>query len=145
MVLAHSKHRAKLQQQQQQQHSMLVWGTSSSTAWLTTNSSGSSSSSSSSAFVLFFSQHAHLGHLQVHCLAHIEVEDVPKGGVRHKHNGAVINTPELTDGQACMCGTAGRRQLAWRTAVMQQFAAVSASMGDAAARVLMQHPAYNAT
>jgi hypothetical protein len=43
----------------------------------------------------------HLWHLQVHPLAHIEVEDVTKGGVCHKHHCVVIHTPVVADGQAC--------------------------------------------
>lgn len=46
--------------------------------------------------------------LEVDALPDVEVEDVAKAGVRHKHNGVVVNAPVLANGKAC--GGRGRER-----------------------------------
>jgi hypothetical protein len=50
---------------------------------------------------------AHPWHLQVHPLANVEVQDVPKVRVSHEHHKGVINTPVVTNGKTCTAQTGG--------------------------------------
>jgi len=42
------------------------------------------------------------GHFQIHNGAHIEVQDITKGGVRHEHDCVIPYAPVVSDGFACV-------------------------------------------